>query len=388
MNTKAFLIACFICTVFLYLPINAQDAAAPKKPITVKKLRDIPHKTLWEKWMWPHRVAVYEITKSRTGYDTSYIRLYNKQLVVTLPVCTRFLKFSLIDAKTGNKLVFAPAMQYNLGIGLSSRWATFIINTGFSVLGNQIDTKGKTKYKDYQLNLYGKKITTDMVVQYYNGFYIKNSRSFVNYKSSQPYAIRSDVSALNIEVSTCYVLNHKKFSYRNSFGFTEQQKKSAGSILLGVYYSYFFAGGNPSLVTPPFRSSFDPTSYLNNGHTQNFGLNFGYIYTLVFLKKFYTTASAVQGVGLEQVGYKRDDNTTYNKLVAGTGKLNVRAGVGYDNGNYYIGAMGIFEYFLFNGNLNSIFDYSSGKFMLYVGYRFHTLKAEHKLLHRLKLIDY
>jgi len=387
---RAIIIRFFLlCVTISSLNGVAQDTLSTLAHKSIKSIWDIPHKTLWEKWMWPHRSAVYEITKARPiNYDTTYIRFYNKELVVTLPVSTRFLKFSLIDSKSGNKLIFSPNLQYNLGISLSSRWATFIINTGAKLFGDNINTKGKTVYKDYQLNLYGRKVTTDVFVQYYNGFYIKNSPTYSSYLSNKPYAIRSDVNALNIEVSSYYVVNNKKFSYRNTFGFTEQQKKSAGSILLGVYYSYFSANGNPSLVTQPFRASFDSSSFIREGHTQNLGLNLGYIYTLVFLKKCYATASLVQGFGGEQVNYKRDDNSNYHQLAVGTGKLNVRVGLGYDNGKYFIGSMGIFDYFLFNNSLNSTFNYSFGKFMVYVGYRFQTLKAEHKLLHRLKLIDY
>lgn len=380
--------------IFFWLTISclnsvAQDTlpAAVHKPI--KSIWDIPHKTLWQKWMWPHRSAVYEITKTRPiNYDTNYIKFYDKQFVVTLPVSTRFLKFTLTDVKSGNKLIFAPNMQYNLGISISSRWATFIVNTGAKLFGENLNTKGKTSYKDYQLNLYGRKVTTDIFVQYYSGFFIKNSQSYGNYISNKPYVIRPDVNALNIEVSSYYVVNNKKFSYRNTFGFTEQQKKSAGSILVGIYYSYFAANGTPSLVTGPFRSSFDSSSFIRTGHTQSIGLNIGYIYTLVFLKKCYATASLVQGFGGEQVSYKRDDNSTYSQLGAGAGKLNVRAGLGYDNGRYFIGSMGIFDYFLFSNSLNSTINYSFGKFMIYVGYRFSTVKAERKLLHRLKLIDY
>ena len=387
-NQNIFLFIFLSITIFTFKS-SAQDTLEKQTHNSVKNIWSIPHKTLWQIWMWPHRSVVYEITKTRfVNYDTSYIQFYDKQLVITLPVSTRFLKFSLTDLKSGNKLVFSPNLQYDLGISLSSRWATFIINTGAKLYGDNINTRGKTTYKDYQLNLYGRKVTTDIFVQHYGGFYIKNSQSYGNYISSKPYAIRSDVNALNIEVSTYYIVNNKKFSYRNTFGFTEQQKKSAGSILVGVYYSYFSANGNPSLVTQPFRNSFDSSSFIKTGHTQSLGLNLGYIYTLVFLKKYYATASLVQGFGGEQVAYKRDDNSTYNQLVAGAGKLNVRVGLGYDNGNYFIGSMGIFDYFLFNSSLNSTFNYSFGKFMVYIGYRFHTIKAEHKLLHRLKLIDY
>ena len=339
--------------------------------------------------MWIHRSFAFEITKERKiNYDTAYIKSYYRRLVVTLPFFTRFLKFSLIDPVSGNKLVFAPNLQYNMGISISSRWASFIVNSGVKLFPSDISTKGKTSYKDYQMNLYGRKFTTDMFVQYYSGFYIRNSKSYNNYISNAPYFIRNDVNALNLGVSTYYIINHKRFSYGNSFAFVDQQKKSAGSLLLGLYYSYFDATGSPSLITAPFRISFDSLSYIKSGHSHNFGLNIGYIYTLVFLKKCYATASVVQGIGAEQLIYIHDDNSVTNQLTGDAGKLNVRLAMGYDCGRYFIGAMGMFDYYLLSGKSNSAFEYSFGKAMIYIGYRFSILKTERKILHRLKLIDY
>lgn len=389
MKARFFLSICILSLVFLFVNSNAQDSSVVKKRISVKTILDIPHKTLWEKWMWIHRSITFGITKEqKINYDTTYITSYHKRLVITLPISTRFLQFSLIDFKSGNKLTFAPNLEYDLGISLSSRWASFIVNTGVKVYGGDIDIRGKTKYQDYQLNLYGRKFTTDMFVQYYSGFYINNSQSYSNYVSDKPYAIRADVFALNIGVSSYYIVNHRRFSYQNSFSFVEHQKKSAGSLLIGLYYSYFNADGNSTLIAPPFRGSFDTLSYIRNGHTNNFGFNLGYIYTLVFFKKFYVTGSLVQGVGGEQIVYQRDNNSMYQQLVGGAGKLNVRAALGYDHGNYFIGGMGMVDYYLLKGNWNSTFDYSFGKFMIYSGYRFSVLKKERKLLRRLKLIDY
>ena len=377
-----------LCLIFACYYSTAQDKSV-KRSADVKTIWDIPHKTLREKWMWPHRTIAFKIMKERTiRHDTAYIKSYYKRLVVALPISNRFLRFTLLDLESGNKLNFAPNLQFNLGLCVSSRWATFIINSRIKVYSGDSDIKGETKYRDYQLNLYGRKFTTDMFIQYYNGFYIKNSKNYDTYLEEKPYAIRADVSAFNMGISSYYIVNHRRFSYGNSFGFVEKQKKSAGSILLGVYYSYFDVNSSPSLLTDPFRSEFDSLSYIRSGHSHNFGVNLGYIYTLVFLKKCYTTVSLVQGIGGKQMVYKRDDSTSLKQLVAGTGKLHVRFGLGYDQGRYFIGTMGLFDYFMFGGRSNSILNYSHGKFMVYVGYRFSVLRPEKKLLKKLKLIDY
>ncbi|HEX8515529.1 MAG TPA: DUF4421 family protein [Bacteroidia bacterium] len=353
------------------------------------KIKDIPHKTFFEKWMWPHRSAALIITRERAvNYDTAYIHNYYKRVVITLPVSTRFLKFSLRDRKSGNKLTFSPNLQYNLGVSISSRWATFILNSAVKLYTGDTHIKGKTTYRDYQLQLYGRKINTDLFVQQYNGFFIRNSKSYNAYQNDQPYSIRSDVNALNIGASSVYVLNHRRYSYGNSFAFIEQQKKSAGSLLVGIYYTYFAASGDPSLINEPFRDSFDPVSRIRKGHAHNGGINIGYIYTLVLRKKYSATASITQGVGAEQAVYTRDDNSKYHQLAAGAGKLSGRVSLRYDNGRMFIGTTGMFDYFLFRGKVNSTFDYSFGKLMVFTGYRFSVLKREKNLLRKLKLSGY
>ncbi|OFX20924.1 MAG: hypothetical protein A2033_19630 [Bacteroidetes bacterium GWA2_31_9] len=355
----------------------------------VNTIWDIPHKTAWQKWMWIHRSIAFAITKERViVFDTTYIKSYNKQLVITLPVSSRVLKFSLIDTKTGNRLTFSPNLQYNLGIGISSRWITFIYKRGIKLYSNDIGNKGETTYRDYQLGLYLRKFSTDFFLQNYSGFYIKNSRDYSSYLSENPYEIRSDVNSFHIGVSSNYIFNYKKFTYSNSFAFIEQQKKSAGSTLVGIYYSYFDATGIPSLISSTFQSNFDTLSLIRKGNSQNFGFNLGYIHTLVFLKKCYTTASVVQGFGAEQTNYVRDDNSEFHKITYGAGKLNVRLASGYDNERYFIGTMAVFDYFFLQEKSNSTFDFSFGKFLIYIGYRFSILKKERKLLRKLKLIDY
>jgi hypothetical protein len=367
----------------------SQSDSFTAKHKSTKTIWDIPHKTIWQKWMWVHRSAAFEITKDRVvNYDTTFIESYYKRLIITIPISTRFLKFNLTDVKTGSKLTFAPNLTYNLGLGVSSRWATFIIQSGVKIVEGDQNIKGKTSFQDYQLNLYSRKFSTDMFVQYYSGFYIKNSDSYSSYISDKPYSVRNDVNALHMGVTSNYIVNNKKFSFGSSFAFTEHQKKSSGSILIGIYYSYFDANASPSFISYPFKLSFDTLSLIRNVQTHNFGLNLGYIYTLVFLKKCYATISLVQGFGGEQMRYIRDDNTFYNQLKGGAGKLQVRIATRYDNGRYFAGTMVMSDYYLFTGNSNSTFDYSFGKLMVFIGYRFSILKSERKILHDLKLTDY
>jgi len=363
--------------------IKSQDKDLPVLPTIMK----IPHKTLYEKIMWIHRTATFIITKERKiTYDTTYIKAYPKRFTVTMPVSGRLMYFDLIDWKNNERLNYIPNYRYDLGIGLSSRWATFIANTGVRFYNNNKEEKGSTRYTDLQLNLFGKWVTSDISYQNYHGFYIANTRKF-DYPGDRKFEVRSDVRAILFANSAYYVFNAKKFSYRSSFAFTERQLKSAGSFLLGTYYTIFSLKADSSLVSTAFAPYFNDNAHIVRGSAQSFGINAGYIYTGVH-NKFYLTTSVVPGIGLNQEYYMRDDTSTYLSKLNPSWKLNLRLGIGYDQGNYFFGTSGVYDYFWLFNKTNATFNYSTSKFMVFVGYRFKAQKVEQKILRKLKFIDY
>lgn len=375
-----------LCALLLLLAgqIKSQDKASPPVLQTIKK---IPHETFYEKVMWIHRTATFIITRDRSiTYDTTYIKAYPKRFTVTVPVSGRLMYFDLIDWKAGKRLNFAPNYRYDLGIGLSSRWATFIANTGVTFYNKNKSEKGHTKYTDLQLNLFGKWVTSDISYQNYHGFYVGNTQQF-DYPEGHKYEVRGDVEATLLANSTYFIFNAKKFSYRSSFAFTERQKKSAGSFLLGTYYTLFGMKADSSLVSTAFAPYFSDNTHIIRGNAQSFGINGGYIFTGV-KNKFYVTTSVVPGIGVNQEYYERDDSTTYRSKFNPSWKLNLRLGIGYDNGNYFIGTSGVYDYFWLFNKTNATFNYSTSKFMVFVGYRFNFTKAEKRILRKLKFIDY
>jgi hypothetical protein len=367
----------------------------PYALLSQDSLPPIPHKTAHDKWMWPHRTIARMITKERKPFfDTTYIHSFKKHIIITIPLSTRFLNFQLTDWRTQGRpnLQYAANQQYDLGISINSRWASFLMGTGVALFNNDGKLKGKTKQTDYQFNLYGKRLTTDASLQLYKGYYIKNSGSFSSWDSlrgpEQSYAIRPDVQALAVSISNYYVFNYKKFSYRNSFAFTETQLKSCGSPLLGGYWSLFSIAGDSSLVGYPFNMHIDSNAYVKSGVSLTFGINAGYIYTVVIKKKFYITFSAIPGFGLTRNSYIREDKTSYTGPVSGNYKVNLRTAIGYDNGKFFCGTMAMTDYYYYSSESNATFDYSYGKGRVYIGYRFDMRKAEKKFLTKLGLIDW
>ncbi|MCW3103758.1 MAG: hypothetical protein JWO09_2198 [Bacteroidetes bacterium] len=374
-----------LITALLFLFFTQQSAgqSAPTK----KGVFDIPHKTPHELWMWPHRATVFTIIKERKkAYDTTYIKSYSKRFIITMPITTRLMHFDLVDWKAGKRLQYTPNYRYDICIGISSRWATFIANTGLTIYNRNNKSRGVTRYNDIQLNLYGKRVTSDISYQYYRGFYIANTHDYTH-EDNHKFEVRPDVKTTLFSTSTYYVFNYKKFSYRSTFAFTESQLKSAGSPLLGAYYTLFGVRSDSSLVSSIFIGSFDSLSRVWKGSSQTFGINAGYIYTYV-KKKFYATTSVVPGFGLEQTTYERTDASRFRSSYGPSAKVNLRLGFGYDTGNFYYGTMGMYDFFFNFSKVNCTFNYSTGKAMVFVGYRFKALKTERRVLRKLGMIDY
>jgi len=310
----------------------------------------------------------------KQSYDTTYIKTYNKSLTIAIPITTPFLKFILQDAKSGQSLNFAPNRQYDLGLGINYKWFNIVLATGVALQNNDNNTKGKTKYTDAQVHFNFRRFANDVYYQDYKGFYVKNSKNYSGYVSNNPYEIRPDVKATLMALNTNYIFNYKKFSYRNSFGFVETQLKSAGSILAGVYYSYYAVNGDSGLISQSFKPSFNSASFIKNGATHTFGINVGYVYTLVITKGLYATASFVQGFGLNKTNYIRENETHYSGSINGALKTNVRLAFGYDSGKFFMGGMAIYDFYYFESKSNSTFNFSNGKVQLFVGYRFNLKK--------------
>lgn len=381
-----------VLPLFLVFAVEAAHAQDTIKFETIKSIKDIPHATLKQKWMWIHRSVVYAFMKERVPTnDTNFYSSYKSRLVsLAFPISTRFINFKLRDGLSSNFLKFEPNNQYDIGISINTRFASFIVNTGVPVSNNKDATRGSTKYNDYQFNLFGKKSTIDLSLQTYKGFYVQNAGNYDSFRNNQlqQYEIRPDISVYAFSFNHYYLFNNKKFSFRSSFAFNERQKKSAGSFLAGSYVSLFGVNADSTLVSGYFTPYFDSTADIKTAAIFNVGLNLGYTYTLIIRKKFYATLSFVQGVGMSKTNAVKEDNSKHEDNFRFASKQNLKMAFGYNNEKFFLGTLGIFDFYNAGDKNRSNFSYSNGKFRVFAGYRFSIENQERKFLRRLNLIDY
>jgi hypothetical protein len=226
--------------------------------------------------------------------DTTYIVKFDQEFAAKISMTQKLASLSHENNSNLN-LEYMANNPFAIGAGLS--WQGMGVNISKAI--NYTDKKkGKTKSFDFQYHYYGKKVTFDLFVQNYKGFFLENRK--------ENYTLFPDMKFTRYGVFGQYVFNGNKFSYRAAFDQSEIQLRSAGSLLLG-------GGAYYTKINYEDGISFHEKMY-------QIGPSIGYAYTYVFSKNYFVTGSFTPGLSFnfEDLNSKIDLNPTLHfKLASG-----------------------------------------------------------------------
>jgi competence protein ComGC len=286
--------------------------------------------------------------------------------------------FSFSDNKNGENLLYSPNEQLNIGFGFNYKWLGIGVALNFSFINNDDYIYGNTHRLDLQMNAYGKKFVTDFTLGIYNSFYLKNS-SEIMYNSiyNNEYYIRPDINSVSFGVSSLYVFNHKRFSYKAAFVSTAIQKKSAGSFYVGP--QFIILGINADSSFFPSHSKFDSFPDFKTFTRVSIGVLGGYAYNFIIAKKFYISISFGMALSNGRQMYNVGNTEYLLKNVVSVDFL-PRVAFGFNNERYYggfstFGKLTGFDALKSTENLGMTFNYSNYRF--FIGKRF-NLKRDNK----------
>jgi hypothetical protein len=157
---------------------------------------------------------------------------------------------------------------------------------------------GKTKMYDLQTSFYFKKYVVDIFWQYYKGYYLENSDAVITLPASNNITIRQDLTTRTTGISVLRFFNQKRFSYKAAYVQTEYQKKSAGSVIIGLDIHQFSIHADSAII-PSNIIDHELFNYSRFNHSQVLCLsvNTGYVYTLVVNKHYFLTTALIGGIG-------------------------------------------------------------------------------------------
>lgn len=264
-------------------------------------------------------------------HDTTYYQSYSRSLTARFYFSKKFTGLQPGKDASVVRFRYLPNTSLVTGVGVTYQSISLNLGYGFGFL-NPNHQKGKTRYLDLQSHVYARKWTIDLFGQFYKGYYL--SPKGLAAAAPGDYYQRPDLRIQLVGVSAYRLLNPARFSYRAALLQNEQQKKSAGSWLLGAEVYYGVIKADSSLV---------PQALTANDHQRVQKVDFfkigpggGYAYTFVIEKQFFVTASLCASLSLDHTSQNGADGYA-EKFALNTGFV-YRLVAGYNRDYWNVNA--------------------------------------------------
>ena len=327
--------------------------------------------------------AIRRVGKEFNNIDTTYISPNRFNLAFMLEHSTWYEHYRLGSTDDGQtqSIAFSPTMGNKLGVYFGWRW----IFWGFTFDVDDLFGKNKDKVKktEMSLNLYSSKFGVDL---YYrktgSDFKIRSTSGFdFDMPKGHLYfdGLQSKIKGLN----AYWIFNHRRFSYPAVYSQSTNQRKSAGSFMLGFSYSKHNISFDYLKLPSGIRDDLNDNLKFNSVKYSDYSLGFGYGYNWVFAKNWVSNLSLLPGIGFKKAKVNDLDFGPNDWIKDINFDLITRAGVVYNNSKYFVGASLVLHTYDYR-KLNLSVTNSFGTLRIYAGFNFWKRKDTPKKKHSKK----
>jgi len=318
MKTQA-IIACLLLSLCFQLPAQKQTdtTKAPKE----KKKKEKREKPV------PENIEVFPknfLIRPRFVYPQVFLNVNSRLL------------------GNGNKFRYKPAMPGVVGLSLKIKKVYISAAIQLPASDALKEKYGHTKFRNINLNIQGRYLLWTLFYRDYKGFYLDNYKDYYPNWNADSLGYPKHAGLRIIEGGINFGINlNKNFSMNAAFAQGERQKKSAGSLLIGISERYQRIESDTSFV-PPTQDIYYPN--LNKFQYGNFTstiLSFGFGYQFVY-KKFHFTPVAMAGSGFQIQSYRQTDKKRLWINVPTYASF--RAQLGYNGNHFFANIIYMTEY--------------------------------------------
>ncbi len=307
-------------------------------------------------------------------YDTNYIVNYRDKLCVTWVGSTKSLDMQVVNpGNTKMAIQYKPSTAYNWGFGLDYKWLSLELTTRLPLLPYIGLHRGKSEQWGFRFGSTGRKVWFTSFIQYYAGQYIENPQlidpDWLRKKTYYP--ARPDIENLAIFLGANYAFNHRRYSHNAALSQIDQQKKSAGTFVLGGALMGYATQADSSVVPQALWQKFPSETQLTKSATVAFAITFGYVHTFVIKQRFFIHLGLIPGITVQASSATMADATTREYPSNYGGMAEARLSLGYNGKKYYGGLTS--ASMAFSGNTQnggSVLTYNYSNLRLFFGRRF------------------
>jgi len=314
--------------------------------------------------------------------DSNYIEPQHFNYTVMLQNTNTYEEYTLYD-KEGQSITFAPDVSYRLGPYLGWRW----LFLGYTLDVKHINASSShTNKKEFDLSLYSSMLGIDLFWrQTGNDYHIQRMKLGEHLDTSPMHkqafdGFKSSIKGFNLY----YIFNHRKFSYPAAYAQSTIQRRSVGSVLLGIGYTRHELEVDwdklNDLVDSKLNQSkreedkvrIDSSLMFSKVKYSDYSATIGYAYNWVFAKNWLFNASASVGVAYNQ-SHSDSEGDDFNVRNFRFRNFNFdgvgRFGLVWNNTRWYAGASAIIHSYNYKKDKFST-NNSFGSLNIYVGVNF------------------
>jgi len=298
---------------------------------------------------------IVEFTKP-PDVDTNYVKSTWETWSLRLFTSRKTNRFAIRSKETNTTVRYVPDKIWVVGVGMAYKFVLLDVGFAFPIKGES------TKRFDANLSFKFKDAIIELGYRRYLGFNPNDSRG-------GQYAFRADVKSQVLGIDFYHSFNRSRAAFRDLASGMQVQTKSAGSFVLGGYWSWDQIKADSSLIPRNVDEFFNDAAKINFSSQISVGVLGGYAYSLVLPKNMFFFASVAPGIGINTGEIKAV--TTYNPPFFPTSRLNIRAAIGYlGRGRVYVILSGSTETTWTNWKSKNLYSYTIFQLKLAVGYRF------------------
>lgn len=311
-----------------------------------------------------------------SDFDTTYISPNRYNYALMLDHFTNYEYYSISNSlPTLQHLNFSPKPRNKIGVYFGWRW----IFLGWAIDTDHIYGKknGGKRGTEFDLSLYSSKLGVDIFYRHTGDNYkVHNVKGFPGLPSDYS----TDFSGLKVKMkglNLYYIFNNRRFSYPAAFSQSTNQRRNAGSLILGFSASTHNLNFNFTKLPEVIQESMNPGMKVKHIKYTNVSLNLGYAYNWVFARNCLACLSLSPAIAYKTSRIEKEEVEAKEWYKNFNIDFILRAGVVYNNSKYFVGTSFLgrtYDYYRNNFSLNNGF----GTLQVYAGFNFYLKKTYRK----------
>ena len=329
----------------------------------------------------PRRSFLARVIESFSEVDTNYIEPQHYNFALMLQNTNNYELYRLSNDK-GQSILFAPQWSVKLGPYFGWRW----IFLGYTLDVNHLSNSKRKK--EFDISLYSSRFGIDLFYRKTGNDYLIRSMYLGKDVDTKPLR-HTAFSGLNSSVkgfNLYYIFNNKHFSYPAAFSQSTVQRRSCGSVLLGIGYTKHslnvdwdrLEGIIKEKLPANTEAVIDSSMKGGNVRYTDISVSGGYAYNWVFARNWLFAASLSAAVGYKSSN-SRTEHTKWSIKDFDFKNFNIdgigRFGLVWNNTKWFAGVSAILHSYNYHKDQFST-NTAFGNVNIYAGFNFGKRKHQ------------